>query len=333
MLGLLTLGDVPRHTPHAPILAVGAEQWNPIDLGDDQSAISVPNGLLQRRKRFAGRETGRHSLADLLDHVLRKKVERGLPEEFRGRITRHIQELGTEVGVATLGIDLPNTVAAGLDQRTEFFLADSELLFHPLAFGDVLDNGEIARGPFGFDLELRYGQVNPDHRSVRAEVTLGRSEIRNLPGVKLHHVVEVFAKVVRVGYAHPVERRQLLGCAAENLGVSRVGLDDPTAVRVDQGDAKRCLLEDKPETGFGRLPGSQGGQLPAPEQIARGIQHQQDQTHDQRDGPGRGTDTGIGLAFVDLGDHRPGRSGDGGGVGQHRNAAIVPSAGEDAPLA
>ena len=77
------------------------------------------------------------------------------------------------------------------------------------------------------------------------------------------------------------------------------------------------------------LPGPQSGHLPPPYQITRAIHQQQCQSSDERCRPGLGPDTGIGLVFVDRGDHQPRRVGNNGEVGQHGCATIIPGVLDD----
>ena len=138
-----------------------------------------------------------------------------------------------------------------------------------------------------------------------------------------------------MGEVQRVAARQLLVGETDDVGEVLVGLDHPTTVGIAQGNAQRRLLEDDTKARLGRPLSLQCGQfpaltVPAPELEAGGVDQQEAEPHEQGRGPGHAADTGIGLELVDLGDHQPGRAGDGGGVGQHGDTAIIAAPGEDA---
>ena len=214
----------------------------------------------------------------------------------------------------------------------------AQALLHLDARGDVLDDAQVARRVLRGHLHRREGQAYPHRRAVRTQVALVQAVAVDAPGVQAAELAQALGDVVRVGERHRVGPDQLADAAADDLGEARVGLGDPARARVEQHHPQRRLLEDHPEARLGGLARLQRGALALlavapPHQVAGGVHQHEAERHHHAHAPGQRADAGIGLALVDLGEHQPGRALDRRGIGQHRHAAVVASAGEDAALA
>jgi len=339
----LAFADVADDPENLDEAAVRTEQRAGVELGPHRRAVSAlqfeftAEGLERPAVRQAGAQLGEIGV-DRDPRVRRQHLGHRLAQRLGRRDAEQLLDRRADVGEAAVEIQGQDHVERVVGEQPVAFLADPQAFLHLPAGGDVLDDGQVAGRVLGIDLDRGAGHADPYGRAVGPQVAFVDPVAGDFAGIQLRDPGQVGGGVVRMGEADRIASGQRFRRQADDFAEAPVDLGDPAAARIDQHDAERRLLEDDAEARLGGAPGAQRGQFaafepPPPQQVGRPIDEEQADAGDQRGRPGHRPDAGVGLDLVDFGQHQPGRAGDRGGVGQHRDAAVVAAAGQDAVLA
>ena len=131
-------------------------------------------------------------------------------------------------------------------------LVAAQRLFGLLALLVILDDrDEVIR----FSLEIldqRHRQGDPEDLAALAQITLLQGVVLTFVCQHLGHVGLIDEEIIRVGDLLEGHAHQLVGLVAQHIAQPPVD-PQPLAVRGDQGDADRSLLEGSLEAGLALL--------------------------------------------------------------------------------
>ena len=213
VLGSPILAHVLEDRVHrADVAARGRTQWDGVDLDPNMlPAGGVEDPHQNAVCRFAG---GQRNHAGMRVSGKRGSIfmDRLPAGSARVQGTQFVDARAQYRGGGRVRVDdgpapilINDAMGGGLEEEAVLLFAALQGAFRIDARGDVLDHANVSRTLADIDSEWSDRHVDPDHRTIRAQVAFVHPELGDLACIQARHLRQVGLHVIGMGDLHPVE--------------------------------------------------------------------------------------------------------------------------------